>query len=230
MGGSPWPQVASVFLFSLALRSHGMIAFYITLCGVAVTMIRIRGYRVHLQFTGGPEFGVSVVRHGTQVPGLGVGSLLVSSNRLHNSGIFRDTVVLITDFDANAGAKGVILNQPFRTLPPTDDEVILSSRFDDEQDPEKIMLLGQELSFDSFDFDSTVDKMVDPSYYSSYLSYLEESKSLVHFLGGPVGMPGNDIQPVLVVLHPYGNVEGSRPLFNRTQGQKSTARYFVGGR
>lgn len=188
--GSPWLHIAGVILGLLAIRTRSIFAIIVILFGVCSLVLHLRRYRFHLQMMDG-QLGITVVRHGAAVPGLGVGSLLVASDRLQHSDIFRDSVVMITEFGEGGGVKGVVLNQPLR---------LLSSR--------------------------GTDFAMMPEWNNL------EPESLRHYLGGPVGMPGVDVQPVMVVLHPYGYVEGARPVVHEfgSEGKLESAQYYVGGR
>jgi putative AlgH/UPF0301 family transcriptional regulator len=79
-------------------------------------------WQVSTRAAGGANpFGLALVRYGESVPGLGLGSLLVSSRELDGS-IFERSVVFIYAYDRRLGAEGVILNKgPIASTPSYSD-------------------------------------------------------------------------------------------------------------
>lgn len=111
LSGPPWPHLALLVLLLLGTRSHSLLALALLLVGSLVATLHARGLRVVMRVDGHGRAGLALIRHGAPVEGLQQGSLLVASESL-DRGVFRRSVVLLTEHSPQGGSRGVILTQP----------------------------------------------------------------------------------------------------------------------
>jgi len=153
---------------------------------------------------------LSFIRHGRPVPGLGPGSLLAASPDLDRAGgVFARAVVLVTEHGGGRrGTRGVILSRPLGEL--------------DEEDEEGGggggggTRLGGALSFFGVGGGGGGRRPATGA-------------TLRHFLGGPVGMPGDGPGPEVAVLHGVPDVPGARRLLPRGLTSKRGRGGALGG-
>lgn len=152
---------------------------------------------------------LSFIRHGRPVPGLGPGSLLAASPDLDRAGgVFARAVVLVTEHGGRRGTRGVILSRPLGELDEDGEE-----GNGEGQGGSKV---GGALSFFGVGGGGNSKK---PS----------TGATLRHFLGGPVGMPGDGPRPEVAVLHGVPDVPGARRLLPRGLSSKKGRGALGGG-
>lgn len=176
LAGPPWPHLALLALVLLGSRSHGLLAVALLAAGTLIAVLHAKGLRLLMRVDDAGRLGLSVVRHGAPIPGLGAGTLLVASDDLDRS-IFRRSVIFLYQH-SRSGTTGVIINQPLRG---TSDQRLRNSSFKQN---------------------------------SSSVSASEGGAGLspLHFLGGPVGMPGEGARQEIAILHTIPGVEGAIPV------------------
>ena len=185
--GPPWPHLLLAALLLLTTRSHAALAGGSLAAAAALATLHARGVRVSLRPGGGAAGwpSLALVRHGPPVAGLAPGALLVAATDLDTAGLFARAVVLVTEHSPARGARGVLLTRP---LAPGDS------------------------GLDAGDLSSS-------SSSSSPFGLLRGGRGagarLRHFVGGPVGMPGDGSTADVVVLHGVPAVPGARPLLPR---------------
>ena len=238
LAGPPWPHLALLALLLLGTRSHSMLAFALLAAGSVLAALHARGLRLTMHLDDGGRFGVSVVRYGAPIAGLGPGTLLRASDELENS-IFRRSVVLIYEHN-QFGARGVILNQPLSGPPPdttrggpvegeTEGEVNTTTGGAAPHGP-LINNRKNKGALKGGGNGGSDEPQGDRSGSGGSGGDLSFSHSAVvlHRLGGPVGMPGEGARQIMAVLHSVEGIGGA-PVLKKKGGGKSPVVY-QGGR
>jgi len=136
------------------------------------------------------RIGIALVRYGSRVPGLGPGTLLVARDALDHS-IFRKSVVLVFAH-GNGGAQGVILNQPMGSQ------------------------MGDEVAMAAMNASVAINPGSSQRQDDSSMASTKEGGAIPkHFLGGPVGMPGEGVRQEIAVLHTMHGIEGAISILPR---------------
>lgn len=193
LAGPPWPHLALLALVILGSRSHGLLAVALLTAGTMVALLHAKGMRLMMHIDDTGRLGLTVVRHGLPIQGVGVGTILVATDELDRS-VFRRSVVYIYQHSSSTGSSGVILNQPMHG--PPSGGIAPSNT-------------------------SIANKTVQPTAS-------KKTASPQHFLGGPVGMPGEGARQEIIVLHTVPGVEGAVPL--QLQSSTPALKVFLGGR
>eukprot|EP00887_Chlorella_sp_A99_P006914 scaffold2.g6914.t1 len=202
LSGPPWPHLALLVLLLAGTRSHSLLAVALLLAGSLLAALHTRGLRVVMRVDGAGRLGLAVVRNGPPVEGLAPGTLLVASEELDRS-IFRGSAILLTHHSLQRGARGVILTQPM-TVPPA-----LPG------------LLGDGASADA----NATDAAAAAAWRATRRrggargggggAGAAAHPLLQHFLGGPVGLPGEGVRQEMLLLHNVHGVPAAARLLPR---------------
>lgn len=197
LAGPPWPHLALLALVILGSRSHGLLAVALLTAGTMVALLHAKGMRLMMHIDDTGRLGLTVVRHGLPIPGVGAGTILVATDELDRS-VFRRSVVYIYQHSTSMGSSGVILNQPMHGPP------------------------SGGVASNNASIANKTNKTVHPSQNN------QKTASPQHFLGGPVGMPGEGARQEIIVLHTVPGVEGAVPL--QLPPSASSIKIYMGGR
>ncbi|KAL4442669.1 hypothetical protein ABPG77_006663 [Micractinium sp. CCAP 211/92] len=190
--GPLWPHVTLLVLLVAGSRWHwlplGLLLGFSIIAGM-----NARNLRLVVRLDGGGRLGVALIRHGAPVPGIGPGVLLVASEGLDRSPIFRRSVILLTQH-GRGGARGVMLSQPIAHPP-----ALPAS-------------LGAISAGTGAPASTAAAGSGQPAAGAGKTSGAAPGGSvpLRHFLGGPVGMPGEGVNHEVAVLHFVPGIADSR--------------------
>jgi putative AlgH/UPF0301 family transcriptional regulator len=191
--GPPMPYLPLIALLVMGSRSRGLLAAALLLAGVALAALHVGGLRLVMSVGDGDgRLGVEFVRRGGGAPvaGLGAGALLVASEELRHSLVFRRSVVLLTEHSAAEGARGVVLTQPMRAPPEL---------------PAAAGGPGGDAATNKAE--AKVNRTWGRARGGGAAAAAPR-----HFLGGPVGMPGEGVRQEMLVLHTVDGVQGALAL------------------
>lgn len=110
LSGPPWPHLLVMGVLLLSTRSHLLAILLVILLSSVVAAMYARGLRLISRVDINGRMGLVLIRHGSPVPGLQAGCLLVASRELQHT-IFEQSVILIYEHNSQ-GTRGVILNHP----------------------------------------------------------------------------------------------------------------------
>ncbi|KAL4424312.1 hypothetical protein ABPG75_001613 [Micractinium tetrahymenae] len=216
--GPPWPHLALLLLLIFGSRWHWLPGLGLLLGACLLAGMHARGLRVVVRVDGGGRLGVALIRHGAAVPGIGAGVLLVASEGLDHSPIFRRSVILLTQH-GRGGARGVMLSQPIAHPPAL--PAGLGAATSENSEPANTAAAGA--SQPAAEAGNGGKHAAGTDGGSAARG--GRSAPLRHFLGGPVGMPGEGVNHEVLVLHTVAGVPGARRILPppASTGNRTTA-------
>lgn len=211
-GGTPWPHLALLLLLIFGSRWHWLPGLGLLVGASLVAGMHARGLRLVVRLDGGGRLGVALIRHGSAVPGLDAGVLLVASEGLDRSPVFRRSVILLTHH-GRGGARGVVLSQPIARPPvlPAGLGAAASATTQPASPGSGHPAAG------------AAQAGGDAAAGASHDAAGGGPVLLRHFLGGPVGMPGEGVNHEVVVLHYVPGVTGARRVLSPPASARSRA-------
>ncbi|GAB4813425.1 hypothetical protein N2152v2_000471 [Parachlorella kessleri] len=222
LSGPPVPHLALLVLLLLGSRSSSLLALALLLMGTLLATLHARGLRVVMRMDGAGRLGLAVIRHGGPVEGLGPGTLLVASEGLDHT-MFRRSVVLLYEH-GREGAKGVLLTQglavPPAGLAPMPEAALGAAAMAATAAPARVLRHAAARSGGGNGTTagpSTAGSAGEgpeptPAGHGGRSSAGGAPFIIRHFLGGPVGMPGEGVRQEMVLLHTITGVQGATSL------------------